>query len=775
MKHISEIIEDILVEWAYRVHDGMPNPKNTLHIVELRESMEELNLPNNVIYQVIQNLINEQDDENKIIKWKDEKGKDRETKLSTIKQYQSDKDFDKNKNKKLAVKAAGLGDKGDEDTPEKEKKKKEPKKVTFKKTDDYLGGKDDKVDKEPTKTDTKQIPAQRVYKNENPLDFENDSIEDIARKTSKGEFKETTTEQASQQTRDNRTEVFGGKTGKGGGSTTVQEEMGNMAKEIGFKNPDMSDEEIQNSIMKEIKEKYPDSKWAKNEKSSLKLIKKSTGGAKTAKEMMNDKSFNYNKNQPDGYPATTTEGDIVRNSLLTKYKEAKESGDEGKIKHYQEELKWFQKKAGDKSITGTEGDADTMVMYEDNNGNTRVTYVTNKQSEKDMISNSTISTVTKATEASAVKGADITAVIRVQRDAMETGKGFNERYVKKSQEVIKKNRKDLKEVGDIIGKITMHEGGRSEYHDGKKPNLSYLKDNLKNEGVRERLKKAGVDIKDAKKNPAKYSNEIMQASLDSHGTDVEGIGSGAQGVAYSTVKATKATKKIRDEMKKCMGGDESRLKGCSEKISKQPSKTDKNKILFGGKLTGDDVVRIMNSKGLEELEEEQDKRQSSMDGMYEESVNRLRETDLQYYIDEEGLSEEDAMKKMETTPGPNEQSYTAGFLHRTHLQDYISGGVDGRVLGEMGTNSHSPKRIRKALAKLTGYEGDTENPKKFMDYILNNVRADHENQTLTFIDAKGKNVEIGKDVHRLAGRNEKMAGQFGDDLADELKRLGKEE
>ena len=59
MKHISEIIEDILVEWAYRVHDGMPNPKNAQHIQELRESMEELNLPNKVIYEVIQNLINE--------------------------------------------------------------------------------------------------------------------------------------------------------------------------------------------------------------------------------------------------------------------------------------------------------------------------------------------------------------------------------------------------------------------------------------------------------------------------------------------------------------------------------------------------------------------------------------------------------------------------------------------------------------------------------------------------------------------------------------------
>ena len=60
MKHISEIIDNILVEWAYRVHDGMPNPKNAHHIQELRESMEELNLPNKVIYEVIQNLINEE-------------------------------------------------------------------------------------------------------------------------------------------------------------------------------------------------------------------------------------------------------------------------------------------------------------------------------------------------------------------------------------------------------------------------------------------------------------------------------------------------------------------------------------------------------------------------------------------------------------------------------------------------------------------------------------------------------------------------------------------
>ena len=113
MTHISEIIEDILVEWAYRVHDGMPNPKNAEHIHELRESMEELNLPNNVIYQVIQNLINEQDDENEEVTFKHD-GKTRTITMKTARQYASDIEQGKGTDEKeAAVKAANLDDKDD--------------------------------------------------------------------------------------------------------------------------------------------------------------------------------------------------------------------------------------------------------------------------------------------------------------------------------------------------------------------------------------------------------------------------------------------------------------------------------------------------------------------------------------------------------------------------------------------------------------------------------------------------------------------------------------
>ena len=37
------LIDKILEEWAYRVHDGMPDPKNPLHIIDLEESLNELN------------------------------------------------------------------------------------------------------------------------------------------------------------------------------------------------------------------------------------------------------------------------------------------------------------------------------------------------------------------------------------------------------------------------------------------------------------------------------------------------------------------------------------------------------------------------------------------------------------------------------------------------------------------------------------------------------------------------------------------------------------
>ena len=58
----QSMIDKILTEWSYRVHDGMPNPKNPLHLVHLRESLEHLNMDGEVIDLMMNKLYEDTDD-----------------------------------------------------------------------------------------------------------------------------------------------------------------------------------------------------------------------------------------------------------------------------------------------------------------------------------------------------------------------------------------------------------------------------------------------------------------------------------------------------------------------------------------------------------------------------------------------------------------------------------------------------------------------------------------------------------------------------------------
>jgi hypothetical protein len=58
-----KLIDNILTEWAYRVHDGMPNPKNPLHIIQLKEVMQYLEVNREVIDMVVSHLIGETKDD----------------------------------------------------------------------------------------------------------------------------------------------------------------------------------------------------------------------------------------------------------------------------------------------------------------------------------------------------------------------------------------------------------------------------------------------------------------------------------------------------------------------------------------------------------------------------------------------------------------------------------------------------------------------------------------------------------------------------------------
>ena len=57
---MEQLINKILLEWSLRVHDGMPNKDNPLHIVQLRETLSHMKLSNEVTNLIIQNLTEEE-------------------------------------------------------------------------------------------------------------------------------------------------------------------------------------------------------------------------------------------------------------------------------------------------------------------------------------------------------------------------------------------------------------------------------------------------------------------------------------------------------------------------------------------------------------------------------------------------------------------------------------------------------------------------------------------------------------------------------------------
>jgi len=149
----------LFLDWRRIVPNGVPNPNNDYHLVLLKEICLARGVDKDVVDNVILTL--EQDDK---VKWKDKDNKDRETSLDTIKKYASDiKKGDTDKNKKLAVTAAGLDDKGKGD------KEEEP-------TDDPVAG-------DNVSTDTY---AKKGLTSNNDNDIKDDSVD---KKQSKEEIK----------------------------------------------------------------------------------------------------------------------------------------------------------------------------------------------------------------------------------------------------------------------------------------------------------------------------------------------------------------------------------------------------------------------------------------------------------------------------------------------------------------------------------------------------------------------------------------------------------
>jgi len=589
--------------------------------------------------------------------------------------------------------------------------------------------------------------------------------------------------------------AFGGKAGKGGGDTTIQEEMTNIGRELLFSNPDITQEELAKKISEEVKQKFPDSNVAQNASKLKKLSNASIAGFGSAKKIQNNPKFKYNKNQPTGYPVNTTDGILVRDTLSTQLVEAEKSGNQEDIDHAKNELYEFQKNAADKSITGKEGDADTIVIYKDTNGRDRVCYISNKQSLNDQQSSGTINSSKKAlTFASTRLGLtdnEKEDVLTIAEEQFQKANQFDETFAKgvKTAAETHKERLSTPQAQTSMAKAAQALSGRSKIAKPndkltpieKKKKESYITDSLKKPEVQAKL--LGLDgppndditskeYKSWKKdtteqykiNGGEYSNEQITHAA----TMVTGTGGISRGNHLRTSeKITTVSRDIYRKMKKLIDGGMSKEEAVS-KLKKDFDKPNKKgEVMYGGVFDESDLIELYDNDGLRDMETAERQRGEDIREMQTETVSRLVEKDK-----EEG----------HTPPpvnGKRTQAYVAGFFDRVHITQNVGGTADGRKLTEMGEYSVSPKDYRNALAITTDFPTEQEwlekNPKgdyntALETHLIGNVTVEGVEQELHYVSTDGKKKHIGTDTHRTGGKISKVAGTYGKDFQEELAR-----
>ena len=695
------LINKILEEWSYRVHDGMPNPKNPLHLVHLRESLQHLKIDGEVIDLMMNKLYEDTDD------------------------------------KYVSIGYGRYKEKG---------KEKDPDAPTFTKDDrgNYIPTKKDTdKEKEKSKEPEEKPPSKpKITKIEkNPMSGGDDDNQ--FDKKEKGDTKE--------KVRQNATSIFDDKvTGKGGGTTSLQEEIAGISRRIALEQPNLTEEEHKEVIAQFIKDNYGDTKYGSKDQTAL--IKKSASGPSTIKKIKANKNMKFSDNQPEGFPVQITFTDsgtaAVRNELEQKLEEAKQSGDAEAISHYETELKYFKKHATKE--TGIEGDGDTAMMYVDTDGRTRMIYVSNKQGLKDPHANATVKSASKAIKDSIEPGANEEALTSELDKAVKGGIDANGDMVKTFRADIDSSIEELNK-SPLTKIATLFTTGRAEYVD--KPSRKYIDECKKNEQVLEYLNKQDPKL------DVDNDEHIVQAALAVAGSgDADGLNDSTKQAPNKLLfKMATAAASIRKKMRACMGGDESKLGECAKKVATKPGAN--KKPLMGGNVTTEDCLSIYNNKALEKLEQNVQTRKDAMQKAHEEMYNTVVELDVAHY-QEQGISSDEALEKYKNEAGPNEQTYTKSFMKRMHWDRYIDGVDDDKKMIEIGDKAYSPKDFRNCLGELTGWGGKGS----LKEHMEKNMRVKPGSMKLMFVTKEGKEVEIGNDTWRTAGDLSKIAGGLGTDM-----------
>jgi len=659
-----------------------PNPKNAEHQYQLREILKDFNWDEEVITELLYNLSEE-------------------------KKY-----VDNSKNRALG--RVGLPYGSDGTPPEKEPKKEKP---------SY----------EP--------------------DFEKDSEEEIAEKLGGGDFEETSPERAEEDLTENRKGALSRKRkGKGGSTTTQREELATISREIALKHPKDTPEKHKERVLDHIRELYKDEpneaeriiKQIDKPQKAKNLINTTLSGLSAVKILRDKKNgFDMAEEQPEPYPLNVTftkeATQTTQNLLITKLKEAKTPEER---KHYQAELKAFQKMAT--SSTGTEGDGDTAMVYTDSKGRIRVVYSSNKQSLSDAFSNATVKSASEVIKASKVEGANAEALAKQVEDSVADAVEFNKTYTTRNRKLIDENREELNNA-PLTKVATKALTGRGIYEPSTD---KYINKARQSPTIKDCIESKGYDIKN--------DEHVVECAFDVTGKPpIDEINDSQKQAANKLVmKISRTTSKVREVMNREMKKNPELSVEEAAKLA-----ATLNGGIGGGGLSAKDCLDIYNNKALEKLEKSKNDRDDAISESHAEVHRSTVELDVSYYM-EQGMSEEEAREKYENEAGPHERTVNKAFMKRMHWDRYADGTDEGRKIIEIGDKTFTTKTFKDCLAKLSEWDGKG----KLSDHLEKNMRIKPGTQKLMFVTGEGKEIELGNDTWRTAGDLSKIAGSLGTDM-----------
>ena len=127
--------------------------------------------------------------------------------------------------------------------------------------------------------------------------------------------------------------------------------------------------------------------------------------------------------------------------------------------------------------------------------------------------------------------------------------------------------------------------------------------------------------------------------------------------------------------------------------------------------------------------------------------------------------------------GKHTQAYISGVMDAMHLGTYIDldDEDDDAMLIQMGFNGVKPSMIRNCIAEQSGYSGDLSTPdgkNGLKEHLLKKSRVTPGGEKVSVMN-EGKEVELFNDQWRTAGTTQKVASYFGKDMRDCLQSKAK--